>query len=161
MKEKKLKCVLRQTNGITIIALIITIIVMLILVTVGIEYGTQEVEKAKLEDLKTTMLLIKGRAQIVADKESFGESYNNDGRIKVTDETASKYNMSNLQDLNQTNLYIWEQIAMDNNNIDVTITTTEFYVIDYNTREVYYSLGYTSGDTTYYSLTDIQKIGEN
>ena len=101
MKEKKLKCVLRQTNGITIIALIITIIVMLILVTVGIEYGTQEVEKAKLEDLKTTMLLIKGRAQIVADKESFGESYNNEGMIKVTDETASKYNMSNLQDLNQ------------------------------------------------------------
>lgn len=161
MKEKKLKCVLRQTNGITIIALIITIIVMLILVTVGIEYGTQEVEKAKLEDLKTTMLLIKGRAQIVADKEDFGESYNNEGMIKVTDEAASKYNMSNLQDLDQTNLYIWEQIAMDNNNIDVTITTTEFYVIDYNTREVYYSLGYTSGDTTYYSLTDIQKIGEN
>ena len=161
MKEKKIKCVLRQTNGITIIALIITIIVMLILVTVGIEYGTQEIEKAKLEDLKTTMLLIKGRAQIVADKEDFGESYNNEGMIKVTDEAASKYNMSNLQDLDQTNLYIWEQIAMDNNNIDVTITTTEFYVIDYNTREVYYSLGYTSGDTTYYSLTDIQKIGEN
>ena len=161
MKEKNLKCVLRQTNGITIIALIITIIVMLILVTVGIEYGTQEVEKAKLEDLKTTMLLIKGRAQIVADKEDFGESYNNEGMIKVTDETASKYNMSNLQDLDQTNLYIWEQIAMDNNNIDVTITTTEFYVIDYNTKEIYYSLGYTDADTTYYSLTDIQKIGEN
>lgn len=161
MKEKNLKCVLRQTNGITIIALIITIIVMLILVTVGIEYGTQEVEKAKLEDLKTTMLLIKGRAQIVADKEAFGENYNNEGMIKVTDEAASKYDMSNLQDLDQTNLYIWEQTAMDNNNIDVTITTTEFYVIDYNTKEIYYSLGYTDADTTYYSLTDIQKIGEN
>ena len=31
----------------------------------------EEIEKAKLEDLKTTMLLIKGRAQIVADKEEF------------------------------------------------------------------------------------------
>lgn len=161
MKEKKLKCVLRQTNGITIIALIITIIVMLILVTVGIEYGTQEVEKAKLEDLKTTMLLIKGRAQIVADKEDFGESYDNTGMVKLLD--ASNYDLSSLQptldELEDTsNLYIWEQTAMDNNNIDVEITNTDFFVIDYSTGEVYYSLGYIYEGNTYYSLTQMQNI---
>ena len=53
-----------NNKGITIVALIITIIVMLILATVTIEIGTEQIQSAKLEDLKTTMLLIKGRVQI-------------------------------------------------------------------------------------------------
>lgn len=148
-------------NGITIIALILTIIVMLILATVTIEFGMGEIDRAKIEDLKTTMLLIKGRAQIVADKESFGESYDNTGMVKLAD--ATEYDLSLLQstlaELEDTsNLYIWEQTAMDNNNIEVTITNTDFFVIDYSTGEVYYSLGYTYEDNTYYSLTQLQNI---
>lgn len=151
----------KSNKGITIIALIITIIIMLILVSVTIDFGTGEVQRARLEDIKTTMLLIKGRAQIVADKESFGESYDNTGMVKLED--ASEYDISNLQllldELEDTkNLYIWEQEAMDNNSIDVEITNTDFFVIDYSTGEVYYSLGYTYEENTYYSLTQIQNI---
>lgn len=150
---------IKDNKGITIIALIITVIVMLILVTITVRYGTDEIKKAKLEDLKSTMLIIKGRAQIIIDKESFGETYNNEGMIKITDEAALKYNIpDNLKDLDQTNLYIWEQTAMDNNSIDVTINDTDFFIIDYSTREIYYSIGYTDGENTYYSLTDMQNI---
>lgn len=160
---------MRKDKGITIIALVITVIIMLILVTVTTKIGTGQIEKAKLEDLKATMLLIKGRAQIAIDKENFGENYNKEGMVKLTDEATlpeditNNYDLTNLQTTfnnlaDKTKLYIWEQTAMDNNNIDVTITNTEFYVIDYNTREVYYSQGYKSGETTYYSLTDMQNI---
>lgn len=136
---------------------------MLILVTITIKFGTGQIEKAKLEDLKSIMLIIKGKAKIIIDKEAFGETYNNEGMIKITDEAASKYNIpdrlkDSLKDLEQTDLYIWEQVAMDNNNIDVTITNTDFYIIDYSTKEIYYSLGYTYEQKTYYSLTDIQNI---
>lgn len=151
----------KSNKGITIIALIITIVIMLILMSVTIEFGATEVERAKLEDIKTTMLLIKGRAQIVADKESFGENYDNTGMIKLTD--ASSYDTSNLQSIfdnleDTANLYVWEQSAMDNNNIQVTITNTDFFVIDYLTGEVYYSLGYTYEENTYYSLSELQNI---
>lgn len=160
---------MRKDKGITIIALVITVIIMLILVAVTTKIGTGEIEKAKLEDLKATMLLIKGRAQIAIDKENFGEDYNKEGMVKLTDEATlpeditNNYDLTNLQTTfnnleDKTKLYIWEQTAMDNNNIDVTITNTEFYVIDYNTREVYYSQGYKSEETTYYSLTDMQNI---
>ncbi|MBO5413748.1 MAG: hypothetical protein J6A29_05645 [Clostridia bacterium] len=161
MKEK---FILQQTKGITIIALIITIIIMLILASVTIQFGVGEVQRAKLEDIKTTMLLIKGRAQIVADKDSFGESYDSTGMLKLVD--ASGYDLSLLQPIlseleDNSNLYIWEQTAMDNNNIDVEITTEDFFVIDYSTGEVYYSLGYTYEGNTYYSLTRNAKyIGE-
>ena len=132
----------KSNKGITIIMLIVTIIIMLILATVTIQFGAGEVERTKLEDLKTTMLLIKGRAKIVVDKESFGEDYDNTGMIKLADATG--YNTSNLQnifnDIDTSNLYIWEQTAMDNNNIQVTITNTDIFVIDYVTGEVYYSL---------------------
>ena len=150
----------KSNRGITIVALIATIIIMLILATVTIEFGTGAVEKTKLEDLKTTMLLIKGRAKIVADKEGFGEDYDNTGMIKLTDATG--YDISRLEGifkgLDTSNLYIWEQTAMDNNNIQVTITNTDFFVIDYVAKEVYYSLGYTYEGNTYYSLTQMQNI---
>ena len=150
----------KSNRGITIITLIVTIIIMLMLAAVTIQFGAGEVERTKLEDLKTTMLLIKGRAQIVVDKESFGEDYDNTGMIKLTDATG--YNTSNLQnifnDIDTSNLYIWEQTAMDNNNIQVTITNTDFFVIDYATGEVYYSLGCIYEGNTYYSLTEMQNI---
>ena len=149
-----------KERGITLVALIITIIVMLILVSVTIEFGRGAVDSAKMEDIKTTMLLIKGRSQIVADKESFGEDYDNTGMIKLADATG--YNTSNLQkifnDIDKSNLYVWEQTAMDNNNIQVTITNTDFFVIDYSTGEVYYSLGCIYEGNTYYSLTEMQNI---
>lgn len=160
---------MKSNKGITIIALVITVIVMLILVTVTIEYGTGEIEKAKLEDLKATMLLIKGRAKIAIDKENFGEDYNKEGMTKLTDEAtlpediSKNYNLENLKSIfnnleDKTKLYIWEQTAMDNNSIDVEITSEEFYVIDYNTKEIYYSLGFTHEGNTYYSLTELQNI---
>lgn len=153
-----------SSNGITIVALIVTIIIMLILASVTIQFGKGEVQRAKLEDIKTTMLLIKGRAKIIADKEEYGESYDNTGMIKLAD--ASGYNLSLLQPTlneltDQSNLYIWEQTAMDNNNIKVEITNEEFFVIDYSTGEVYYSLGFTYEGSTYYSLTrNAKHIGE-
>lgn len=159
MKRDKL-----NNKGITIIALVITIVLMLILVSIAINMGTEEIAKAKLEDLKTTMLLIKGRAQIVVDKENFGEEYNKEGMTKL-DESVLDFDVHDVKerifkDMDTSNLYIWNQTAMENNNIDVEISNKEFYIIDYSSREVYYSLGYTDNGKVFYSLTDIQKIGE-
>lgn len=148
----------KSNKGITLTTLVVTIVIMVVLATVTVNIGTKEIERAKLEDLKTTMLLIKGRAQIVADKEEFGEDYDSTGMFKLTEATG--YNISNLQDIfdNTDNLYIWEQTAMDNNSIDVEITKEDFFVVDYVTGEVYYSLGFTYEDNTYYSLTELQNV---
>lgn len=150
----------KQNKGITMIALLATVVIMVVLATVTVNIGTKEIDRAKLEDLKTTMLLIKGRAQIVADKEEFGEDYDSTGMLKLTDATG--YNTSKLQsifnNIDTSNLYIWNQTAMDNNSIDVEITKEDFFVINYETGEVYYSLGFTYEDNTYYSLTQLQNI---
>ena len=148
-------------KGITIIALIITIVVTLILITIGIEYGQEQLEKSKIEDLKTTMLLIKGKAQIVVDKEYFGETYTDDGMLAYADAATYTANIPSAlqEDLTSTeNLYIWEQTAMDNNNIETTITSQKFFIINYETMEIYYSEGISLDGNTYYSLSQLQGL---
>ena len=154
---------MKKTNnkGITIIALIITIVVTLILLTITLEYGGEQLEKSKVEDLKTTMLLIKGKAQIVVDKESFGETYNNEGMLAYED--GGTYTANIPSDLGETltsteNLYIWEQTAMNNNNIETEITNTKFFIINYETMDIYYSEGITLNGETYYSLSELQAL---
>ena len=62
---------LKNEKGITIIALIITIILMLILVSVSIDFGTDAIKKSKEEDIKSNMLLIQGRSKIIKDKHTY------------------------------------------------------------------------------------------
>lgn len=158
---------MKNSNGITIIALIITVILTIMLASIVIKFGTSEIDKAKIEDLKATMLLIKGRAQIAIDKDTFGEEYDKTGML--TYEEASEIYTPNIpsnlasQLTDTSNLYIWTQDAMDNNGIDVKITPEDFFIIKYsttedNTIEVYSSLGYTIDNTTYYSLTELQNL---
>lgn len=158
---------MKNSNGITIIALIITVILTIMLASIVIKFGTSEIDKAKIEDLKATMLLIKGRAQIAIDKDTFGEEYDKTGIL--TYEEASEIYTPNIpsnlasQLTDTSNLYIWTQDAMDNNGIDVKITPEDFFIIKYsttedNTIEVYSSLGYTIDNTTYYSLTELQNL---
>ena len=62
---------LKKEKGITIVALIITVILMLILVGVGIDFGTDAINKARLEDIKTDMISIKTRAKIITEQYNF------------------------------------------------------------------------------------------
>ena len=169
MGEKEMKSKLSNDKGITIIALIITVIITIILAALVLNYGTEEIDKAKLEDIKTTMLLIKGRAQISIEKENFETDYEEAGVIQLETnitlpaEAETNYNLTSLTPIlseleDKSALYIWEQEAMDNNGIDVEITADDFYVIDYNTKEIYSSIGYILGNTTYYSLTQLQEL---
>ena len=152
---------MEKEQGITLIALIITIIITVTLVTIVIKFGTNEINEAKIEDLKATMLLIKGRAQIAIDKDSFGEQYDKTGMLNYEEATEYTQNIPDgLAEIltDTTNLYIWEQTAMDNNAIKVEISSEDFFIIDYSTLEIYYSQGYTIDETTYYSLSQLNQL---
>ena len=52
-------------------ALVITIVVMLILVGVTINFGMNAIRHTKLEDLRTSMITIQGKAKIIKEKHDF------------------------------------------------------------------------------------------
>lgn len=157
--------ILKEQKGITIIALIITVIIMLILTTIVVRYSVEAINRAKLEDLKTNMLLIQGKSKTIYEKYSFKEIEELTGLKYSPQETALiSYVISDgLQqelDKNDVDLYyIWEQEDLVNNGLGtITSNQKEFFMVDYLTGEVYYSLGYTKDGVTYYSLTSLQNL---
>lgn len=140
---------LKLEKGITIIALIITIILMLILAGVGIHFGFDAIDKAKLEDIKTDMISIKTKAKIVAEQYNFKDIDSLIG-TPLTDEEAQKIGLTNNE-----NLLKWSNDDLSNQNLSTI--EGDIYVVNYdlenpNNCEVYYLNGYQGK----YSLTDLQ-----
>ena len=144
---------LKNEKGITIIALIITIILMLILVGVTVKVGTKEISKAKLEDIKTEMISIKTRAKIVKDKYDFKDIDNLVG-TKLSE--APDYNAEaiDIPDASKENCYIWTQEDLNSQELSsIKVDKDKFYVVYYGDDiEIYYSKGVDGK----YSLTELQ-----
>ena len=142
---------LNNENAITIIALIITIIIMLILAGVGVHFGNEALNKAKLEDIKTDMSSIKTKAKIVAEKYNFKDIDNLIGS-EITDEEAQKLGIENSSETRK-----WS--SNDLNEQGLSTIAGDIYVVKYNLEdpnncEAYYLTGYEGK----YSLTDLEAI---
>ena len=61
----------KENNGITLVALIITIIVMLILASITINFGTTQIKDANLQNFKTNMLLVEAKAKEYVEKANY------------------------------------------------------------------------------------------
>lgn len=144
-----------KNRGITLISLILIVIIMIILITFGIKYAEMELQKEKLEDLVTKMLLIEGKTEVIIDKKSF------------EDEEAQYIgtlidNISDFTYLPNEEGHLYYKITNDNITelglTGVNIEPNEFYIVDYETGEIYYSKGFTKDEKTYYSLTELKEL---
>lgn len=140
---------LKTQKGITMVALIITIILMIILVGVSWRFGTNALDKAKLEDIKTDMLSIKTKAEVIADKYNFKEINELVGST-ITEEEAQKIGLTN-----NDNIRKWS--SEDLSNQGLSTIDGDKYIVSYNLEdpnncEIYFLEGY-KGE---YSLTDLQ-----
>ena len=84
---------MKETKGITMIALTITIVVMIILAGITVQYGMGLLQNVKLQDLRTNMLLIQAKAKEYVEEVNFQ-------LVNVTDEAekttkCSKCNWKN------------------------------------------------------------------
>lgn len=142
---------LNREKGITLVALIITIVLMLILAGVGIDFGSDAITKAKLEDIKTDMISIKTKAKIIADQYSIKEIDNLVG-TQITDEEATKLGITNNKNIRK-----WSKEDLTNQGLSTIDGDT--YIVNYsadgnNTCEVYYLNGYEGK----YSLTELKEL---
>ena len=150
---------MKKDNGITLIALIVTIIIMIILATIVVDFSTKAIDKAKLEDIKTNMLLIQEKSQTIYEKYLFKEIEELTG-ILYSEQNTYVISDGLLNHLNvEDDIYIWGEEALNENGLG-TIKTDEqtFYIVDYTTSEIYFSKGYEYNDLIYYSLTELQEL---
>ena len=66
--DEKVK--VKENKGITLIALMVTIIILLIIVGIAIYNGKETIQKANLEELRTNMLLIEAKAKGLVEEKN-------------------------------------------------------------------------------------------
>ena len=162
---------IKQEKGITLTALVVTIIVLSIIAGIGINYGRDTIQKAHLEELETNMLLIKAKAKGLVEEANtkiglpsasdYAEKQNSvrqelyintAGMVKVDTAPSGIPQADNLYEVTKNTLSYW---GLD----DINLEENEKYIVeldDVNTEveEVYNTIGYDGK----YSLTNIEKI---
>lgn len=75
---------MKQNKGITIMALVVTVVVLLILAGISIEKGTNVITRSQLENIKTDMMLVQVKGKEYVENANFelGTGYD-----KLTDES--------------------------------------------------------------------------
>ena len=138
---------MKKENGITLVALIILIIAVGIVIYTGLQYARKYIDNQEIEDIKANMLTIQGVITNINNKHTVDEENNilegtklelenNTTGYKITEEFKNV-----LSNIENAELYILNQEELKNHGInDVNINNKEFYVVDYNSGEVFYSL---------------------
>jgi len=147
---------LKIEKGITLVALVITIVLMLILVGVTVNFSADAIKKANLEDIKTNMISIKTRAKIIAEQYNFKDIDVLVGS-EITVEEASKINLTEQWETNSDKILKWSSKDLVSQNLG-SIEGDKFVVYydleDPNKCEVYYLEGFEG----MYSLTQLQAL---
>ena len=165
---------IKENKGVTLVALIITIVVLLIIASIGVYSGKETIQKANLEAIRTNMLLIEAKAKGVVEKANFqlGPDLQKMSEINTirSDVYVTENKLQKLSDSGITvpsgiptgeNVYVLTQEAATLWALDGVydeLEEDEHYVISFNeenaTVEIYNTIGYQG----YYSLTDIDEL---
>ena len=165
-----------NNKGVTLISLVITIIVLLIIAGISINSGKDIIKKAKLEELKTNMLLIEAKAKEYVEEANFKMGINPDEAKKSEIRTEVYINTAKLEPASDisadssiptSECYKLTQEAIEVWGLnDIEIEEGEYYLIQFkdeiteeNTKlsvEIYNTKGYNGKN----SLAEIEQIEE-
>lgn len=158
----------KDTKGITLIALVITIIVLALITGVSLNIGSQLFSNVNLKTLDTNMLLIQAKVKVISEKNQFDENTPLKG-TKVADITGDvdidklkNEGIINESDSSYQSYYLWNQNILDEEGLDsIKLKSNEKYIVNYETEEIVYFPGYEHTDgKTYYRLSDLTAIQE-
>lgn len=155
---------MKSDKGVSLILLIFVVVILVIVASWGIKNIKQKLKKENLEDLSAQMLSVQALAKNVQHKHEMDAEANaligvklnlenNDTGYEVSDKLKEE-----LAKIEGADLYILTQEDMNNNKLSqIKINNIEFYIVDYNSGEVYYSLGIDGQ----YALTKVEIKKEN
>lgn len=161
------------------IATLITALIVIILIATGIVVlGKRGFDKTKLQDLRTDMLLIQGKAKTYTENVSV-ETANLDKEkeedntkiAEVKDQKLKGTALDNCEEIikneakkagieDTTDYYYLSQEDLNNMGINVEVKKDGYYLVKYNFEdtEVIYTKGYEYQDKIYYKLSDLKNI---
>ena len=138
---------MKSQKGIALVALVLVIVVIGIVVFIGFKYANNYIKNEEKEDIKSTMLTIQGKITNIQNKHIVDESNSLRGTKIDLEKKQTEYNINeelkkSLLTIENPELYILNEDELNELGVkDIVINDTEFYVVEYNTKEVFYSLG--------------------
>lgn len=168
------KLMLKNERGITIIALVVTVIVLVVLVSTGIKYGSYSLQEAKLKNYTYVMQQIQGRVDSVYEKmrmeaepsyirlngEIMGVNISGvpDARTTLVDVKGIDYDGTNQNDKNLypvDGLTIYRYFSREDLSKQLDIKDPQLdVIINFKTREVISVQGFKYEQYTYYTLKE-------
>ena len=162
---------IKNNKGITLMALVITIIIILILASITVNQGYGLIKEAKIQNLETNLLAIRAKAKEYGenvDAKNWAEEDETEKQNKNEEEFINTYKL-NLFDASgkawddpEYTYYSLDKESFDNMDLsEIYDDNDEEYIIGYKTSdlseiEIIYAEGIEYNDKTIYSLTELQ-----
>lgn len=171
---------LKQEKGITMIALIVTIVVMIIIAAIAIYSGKDTIKKANLESLKTNMLLIEAKTRGYVEEvnhkigvkpdtveetkkeEIRNEVYVRSGNLKKASEATSELSGITIpSSIDLSKCYYIPKEALNNMGLGkIEVKSDEAYLVQFNETDATVEIYNTKGYNGVYSLSELEEIQE-
>lgn len=173
---------MENNKGITMVALILTIIVMAILAGITINTGSKVIKDAELQDVVTNMLLIQAKVKIGIEEGNFKTANLNSEDENEKEKIKDTYLLGKIAETQQYSEYIreelrgkkWRLISDDDlknmglNELANVNGEENYYLYTYDEIdgdfeiEIVYTGGYKHSDgKIYYVLSDLIELQQN
>ncbi len=162
---------MKKETGITMVALVITIILMSILILATVNYGANSLETIKFQNFRYELEQVQGKVDTIYEKIKLGEENYLTLGSNVTENIEAENTLQITTGVNYSNIL---ESQMDNyyykggatyyryltqyevqNIFDISSEPGDM-IINFKTREVISVKGFTFDDRTYYSLSDMK-----
>lgn len=173
---------LKNNKGVTILALVITIILLLILAGVSVNTGFSVVKDVRVGRMLSNMALVQAKVEVIGEEYHF---HNNDTDYLVGEEVfridSATHQLENIKlsdeernmiaqkaEVSEADLFNWEWFKWDANILEAQgldkkmLDENEFFYVNYEHAEIVSSEG-TSYDNThyFYSITGLNNLYQN
>lgn len=158
---------MKNNRGIGIISLLIIIVISVIILGIGVNFGLQKYKEAQIKTLNTDMLLVEWKLKAYIDDQKA------EGKTEITylgtKVSEIKENVL-IKDFLSKNIipeneydkyYVLNDEDMKNAGLEITNYEDSYYLINYETYEIIITKGckMISGEILY-KLSDIEKNGQ-
>lgn len=147
----------KQEKGLTMVSLVVMLLVIAIISTVTIYYGTGIIRSAKLESLKTDMLLIQAKIKTVEEQANF------EGTALVGAVLDDTNVLTKLGLTQNEKIKLLSQDDLNYLGLSKVNTEDKNFVVDYTNSEVYLVEGFEYKDKdgnqqVKYKLSEIENL---
>lgn len=146
-------------KGIALVSIIVTIVIMLILT--GVTFATSKIiEKARIQNLATNMMLIQTKVKIINERIAF----NGDTSIYVGKKLKNQTNKDSIAngvltsgELQSDSYYIYDRETLNSIGLEgIKLAENEVFIVNYDTCEIIWPKGLTNEDgVVVYKLSEI------